>query len=154
MPIHDHWKCDVHRRMLWSSVVLSALVGCNVRAGEELSTPSAAQEIEGKNYRVQLALEGKDTAVKITITPTAPWVLKTSTPLAIGLECTEGCTVGKSELNASDIVDPNADAKTVRTTLRAAPGHHRLDGELSFFLCSDEVCKRQSDDVTYAFDVP
>lgn len=143
-------------KSLLGLVTLTCLA-CDARASEaEGPERLVVPEITGKDYTIQVSLNIDDesaNAVAITIEPKAPWVLKTTTPLAIALECTEGCTLEKPELNAKDIVDAKTSAKTVRSPLTVQRGRHRLDGELSFFLCTDEICRRQTDDLTYAFDV-
>ncbi|MEM6730910.1 MAG: hypothetical protein AAF658_05105 [Myxococcota bacterium] len=149
--------------------VCALVIGCSTQAptsanatGPELSGDSpaavATRQSSGKEYSIAVQLaatqvkSGDPTAVTITITPQAPWVLKTTTPMKIQLECTDGCDITKARLSAKDIDDAEASAKSVKTQLKASSGKHRLDGDLSFFLCTDEICKRQTDDLTLSFD--
>ncbi len=135
--------------------VVAIALGCTAE-----STPADAttRQSAGKNYRVEVSLApdspkaGEGTDVLITITPEAPYVLKTSTPMKIVLECTDGCDLEKKKLTAKDIQNGESTAKAVATTLKARSGRHRLDGDLSFFLCTDEICMRQTDDLTVAFE--
>ncbi len=140
------------------SLVTITCFACDARASEASASNATVvpAEITGEDYTIQVSLNIDDESantVAITIVPKSPLVLKTTTPLAIALECTEGCTVEKPKLDAEDIVDAKTSAKTVRSPLKVRRGRHRLDGELSFFLCTDEICRRQTDDLTYAFDV-
>lgn len=140
------------------TLTLCALLAtaCNARA--ETAEPASVTQDSGPQYTVNVALDpvspksGEDATVTITITPLAPWVLKTTTPMKVTLECTDGCAVDKDKLTAKDIVDPKSEPKSVATTVKASSGAHRIDGDLSFFLCTDEICKREKDDVTLTFD--
>ncbi|MEO1173134.1 MAG: hypothetical protein AAFX94_13950 [Myxococcota bacterium] len=138
-----------------SLLVLTA-AACNAHA--ESADPTSISPGTGPEYSVDVALNptspksGESAEVTITITPVAPWVLKTTTPMKITLECTSGCSVDKTKLTAKDIVDPDTQPKSVSTSVKAAAGTHRIDGDLSFFLCTEEICKREKDDVTLSFD--
>lgn len=135
--------------------VLAVALGCT---SESSSADAATRQSSGKSYRIDVNLAsekpeaGKHTEVVITITPEAPYVLKTSTPMKIALECTDGCELEKKKLSSKDIKNPKSEAKAVVTKLTATSGKHRLDGEMSFFLCTDEICMRQTDDLTVAFE--
>lgn len=130
-------------------------LGCTA---ESTPADAATRQSTGKEYRIDVSLApqspkaGEGTRVLITITPEAPYVLKTTTPMKIQLECTEGCSLDKAKLTAKDIADPESKAKAVTTQLTAKSGKHRLDGDLSFFLCTDEICARKTDDLTVAFE--
>ena len=136
------------------AITLVAL-GCTA---ESTPADAATHQSTGKEYSIEVSLApktpkaGEEARVVITITPEAPYVLKTTTPMKIQLECTEGCSLDKDQLTAKDITDPNSKAKAVATELTAKPGKHRLDGDLSFFLCTDEICARKTDDLTVSFE--
>ncbi len=91
---------------------------------------------------------GSEARYAITISPKAPWVFKTTTPLKIVLTASNKVKLAKSELDAKDILDPDAVPKSVTTTFTAgAKGEHKITALLTFFLCTDEVCKRYSDKI-------
>lgn len=95
---------------------------------------------------------GAQAELKITITPFAPWVLKKETPFAIALAPSDGVTLTKKAMTAKDFVDPNAPAKTIKTALVAsAPGAQKVAADMSFFLCTEVMCKRMKNKLEVNF---
>jgi hypothetical protein len=127
-------------------VVVTMLFACEGKSGEP-QVPVA-----GRDYRIdvgpKVVTTGAAAACEVTITPQAPWALKIETPFSARLEADPGLTVAKTQLDKADFVDPKASAKTVRTSCTAsAAGDHQLRANLSFFLCSHEICKRMQEQV-------
>ncbi len=129
-----------------------ALAGCSARAE---NAPAA------KSYTLAAAVTPPAPKVNeagqwtLTITPTPPWVLKVETPFTATLKPSPGVTVDKSSLRAADFVDPKSAAKSLRTGFVASSaGDHVITTELTFFLCTDEICQRQKDSVAVRFAVP
>ena len=129
-------------------VLLVALfaVGCTVHAEEK-----------GKVYTVD-AITTPDTVtagnaaeLKITITPKAPWVLKTTTPMKVTLEASDGVKLAKKKLSNKDIIDAKSKAKSVKTGFESDPGDKKIDAKLSFFLCTEEICQRYTDKAQLSF---
>ena len=90
----------------------------------------------------------------LTITPKAPYVLKTSTPLTVSLKPTATVRLDKATLKGADIVDGNSAAKTVRTGFSAnAAGDAGISADVTFFLCTDAICQRFKDAVQTRFKV-
>ena len=142
--------------MTYRSLAIFAIVlGCS---SESIPADAATRQSAGKQYSIQAELAsptptaGENIELLITITPEAPYVLKSTTPMKIALECTEGCELTQSKLTAKDIKDEETEAKSVATVLTARSGKHRLDGDLSFFLCTDEICERKTDDLILSFE--
>jgi hypothetical protein len=135
------------------ALALLAAGACNARAEGE--GPSAE-----KGYTLTAAVDPtppkKDAraAWQVTIAPKAPWVLKTTTPLTVTLKPSPTVKPEKATLKAEDIVDGTTEAKTVRTGFVAtATGDASLDADLSFFLCTDQICQRFKDSVKVGFKV-
>lgn len=97
---------------------------------------------------------GSDAELMLTITPKTPWVLKTTTPLKIILEASDGITLAKKKLSNKDILDAEPKAKSVKTTFKAnAAGPQKISADLTFFLCTDEICQRYTDEAELAIQV-
>ena len=133
-------------------VVMCSAVACSAHAEDSVATE--------KSYLLTPATEptplsvGKSCQYKITIAPKSPWVLKTVTPLKADLKATDGIKLMKTTLTAADIVDPKPSAKTITTGCEAQKkGAQTIAAELSFFLCTDQICQRFIDKVDLALDV-
>jgi hypothetical protein len=161
------------------AITFVALLGCNDSKPQEVAPPAdvpeaseAAQaptvatatapteESGEKNYTVNTSLDpdslgaGQEAELKITITPKEPWVLKTQTPFRAKLSCGSPCNVSKDVLTAEDMVDPKSAEKTVSARLSSnAEGKHKVDADLQFFLCTDEICQRYTDKTAAEFEV-
>jgi hypothetical protein len=112
------------------------------------ATPSEPSSEPAKDYTLNVvtpvqAAVGAPTEIVLTITPKAPWALHTETPFSANLSATTGLSLAKARLDAKDFLDPKADSKSVKAAVTATvAGEHTLSAELSFFLCTDTVCKR------------
>jgi hypothetical protein len=134
---------------LW---LLVMAVGCSARAEDK--------KPEDKPYTLTTAAEpspvatGKPCAYQLSIAPKAPWVLKTATPLKVKLAATAGLKLDKSALTWDDVVDAHSEVKAVRTgCLGAAKGEQKVDADLTFFLCTEEICQRYADKVALPVQV-
>jgi hypothetical protein len=120
-------------------------------AGAANPPAPAAAKPEAKDYVLTVtapppAAPGGSAEVVLAITPKAPWVLKLDTPFSATVSAPAGLTVEKARLDAKDFVDPKAETKAVKAVVRAdTPGEHTVTTELSFFLCTDVMCKRLKD---------
>ena len=140
-------------KLAWWLVIMTA-GGYTARAAEDKAE-------KAKPYQLQVASEPATVAVgataqyRLTITPQAPWVLKTTTPLKAKLKPSAGVSLAKTTLTAKEIVDPNSVAKTVATNFSATKsGAQRIAAEVSFFLCTEEICERNADTIDLAVTVP
>ena len=86
---------------------------------------------------------GKSGACSLTITPKGKQTLKTNTPFKAMVKGSDGVTVSKDKYTAKDFVDEKAAAKTIKTEFTASKsGEGAVNADLTFFLCTDEICKR------------
>ena len=86
---------------------------------------------------------GKAGACALTITPKGKQTLKTSTPFKAMVKGSDGVAVSKDKYTAKDFVDEKTPAKTIKTEFTASKaGEGTVNADLTFFLCTDEVCKR------------
>ncbi len=131
-------------RSTWT--VALVLASCQARAndGDDATTKKP------ESYTVAAATDPvavtKDTPANyaITITPKAPWVLKSETPLKISLAPSEGVEVDKATLTAADLEDvAEGGSKLLKTAVAASSaGEHTIAADLSFFLCKADICQR------------
>jgi hypothetical protein len=90
----------------------------------------------------------------LTIAPREGWVLKTQTPFKATLKAGDAIKLSQTRFSAKDFADPGAAAKTIKAAFEAAAaGSQRIDADLSFFLCTAEVCQRFTDAVGVQIDV-
>ena len=99
----------------------------------------------------------------LTITPKDGWVLKTDTPFKAKLASHENLDLPKAKFIAKekgfvwtskDFVDAKATPKTILTSFTAkVAGPYSLNADLTFFVCSDTICKRQKDAAKCNFEV-
>ncbi|MEZ4272452.1 MAG: hypothetical protein R3C68_13800 [Myxococcota bacterium] len=134
------------------------LVGAVVFSAALLSPPSARAETA--EYTIDASVNPnplqKDQAatLALTIKPQGSWVLKTETPFRVVLKAPKGVTLKKDQLSAKDIVDAKSADKTVLAPFTSKQsGKHEITAELTFFLCSDEVCQRHKDTAKAVFTV-
>jgi hypothetical protein len=142
-------------RLLPLAVVL--LFACEAKTGEPGHAPASSGPVlpvAGKDYRIELSAPkemsvGVASDCVLTITPAPPWALKAETPFSVTLAPGPGLSVSKTHLDAKDFVNPKTPAKSVHTACVAAQsGARTLSATLSFFLCSDEICRRMTDKLT------
>ncbi|OGQ78837.1 MAG: hypothetical protein A2289_11545 [Deltaproteobacteria bacterium RIFOXYA12_FULL_58_15] len=145
-------------KAIWTlALALSVIAGCTARAGESVDDAEATKD---PGYTIATVVapapvkKGTEAKLEITITPKAPWVLKTSTPLKINLAASAGVKLDKTTLKADDIANPDGTAKVVGTALTAeSTGEKSIHGDLSFFLCTDQICQRFQDTTETGFVV-
>ena len=92
------------------------------------------------------AKAGADAACLLTITPKSGWTLKTNTPFKMEVSSTEAVKLPKTKFTAKDFMDAKDPNKKVNAGFKATKaGKHDIDAKLTFFVCSDSICKRQKD---------
>ncbi|MEE8408615.1 MAG: hypothetical protein V3T05_03325 [Myxococcota bacterium] len=134
-------------------IIVLFTVGCTAHA-----------ESKEKVYSISTATlpeaitTGSDAEFKLTITPNAPWVLKTTTPLKIILEASDGIALVKKKFSNKDIVDEKSDeesdAKSVKAPFKAnARGQQKINADLTFFLCTEEICQRYTDEAELSLQI-
>ena len=117
--------------------------------------PSHAQE--SPPYAIEFSISPKavDQAgaeLKLTIAPKNGWVLKKQTPFKVTLSPSDGIRLGQSTFDSKDFTDPEAKSKTIGTKIqRESPGPKKISANLSFFLCSAEICQRFTDKAELSF---
>ena len=95
---------------------------------------------------------GKAGACALTITPKGKQTLKTNTPFKAMLKGSDGVTPAKDKYTAKDFVDEKTPAKTIETEFTASKaGEGTVNAILTFFLCTDEICKRYKADAACGF---
>lgn len=116
------------------------LSGCTARASEDAS--SAAYDLSAAVTSGPVKA-GTPATYQITITPKGEWVLKTTTPYKAKLSSSAEGEFAKGELTAKDFDDPKTKAKSVTATFTPkTKGDATLAADLTFFLCTDEICQR------------
>ena len=89
---------------------------------------------------------GTESQCKLTITPKGERVLKKETPFKAMLSGSEGLEIPKTKYTAKDFVDPKTPHKTIQTTFKSTTaGAQVLKADVSFFLCTAEICQRYKD---------
>ena len=95
---------------------------------------------------------GKAGACSLTITPKGKQTLKTNTPFKAMVKGSDGVAVSKDKYTAKDFVDVKTPEKTIKTQFTAAKaGEGSVNANLTFFLCTDEICKRYKADAACGF---
>ena len=95
---------------------------------------------------------GKAGACALTITPKGKQTLKTTTPFKAMIKGSEGVTPAKEKYTAKDFVDEKTASKTIETEFTPAKaGAGTVNANLTFFLCTDEICKRYKADAACDF---
>jgi len=137
------------KRVLLASLLVT---GCTAQAGDH-----AGQYTLTPATTPATIAQGNQGQFKLSITPVAPWVMKTTTPMKISLSASDGISLSHNKLTNKDILkegDGHNAIKTVATSFQSKSGGEQTIGaKLSFFLCTDEICKRFSDKLTYSFKV-
>lgn len=137
--------------VLRTAALVTALAwSCSVRAEDPIGKPY----VLAPNANPAPVAVGKPCNYQIAIKPVAPWVLKNSTPLKVKLATTEGLKVGKDTLTAADLVEDQSKAKAVATSCEGLkPGINSVNADLSFFLCTEEICQRYTDTTQLSVEV-
>ena len=82
----------------------------------------------------------------LAITPKSGWTLKTNTPFKMEISSTPVVELPQTKFTAKDFVDAKEANKRVNAGFKATKaGKHNIDAKLTFFVCSDSICKRQQD---------
>jgi len=110
------------------------------------SLPALAGE-SSKDYELKVnhpssVTAGQDTAYAITIVPKGEWKLKDTTPFKVILHTSDGVRPKQIKFNAKDFKDGEGSARGIETTFIAPSGHHFIEAEMAFFLCTAEICQR------------
>ena len=107
---------------------------------------------EAQPYALTASTVPKEVAVgtaaqyQLSLAPKPGWVLKTVTPFKVGLSGSDGLKLDKTKFASSDFVDPKTDTKVLQTGISAlSPGKKTVTADLSFFLCTPELCQRFTD---------
>jgi len=101
----------------------------------------------------QTAKAGTDAACVLTISPKSGWTLKTNTPFKMEVSSTEEVKLPKAKFTAKDFVDAKDPNKKINAGFNATKaGKHTIDAKLTFFVCSDSICKRQKDAAVCSVD--
>jgi hypothetical protein len=138
-------------RLVRVTALLTALAwSCSVRA----------EDPTGKPYVISPSANPAPVAVckpcnlQLAIKPTAPWVLKNTTPLKVTLATTEELKVAKPTLTAADLIDAPDASKAVASECEGVrPGATKVNADLSFFLCTEEICQRYTDKAELSIEV-
>ena len=120
-----------------------------------LTGVARAEDKPAKGYEITTALDpasvasGGSTKLVLNIAAKAPYVLKNETPFKAVLTTTPGLTLAKGEFTSKDFDDPKAPAKSISTAVTAAAkGPQQITADLTFFLCTEQLCERFKDKVT------
>lgn len=154
--------CDVHAEQPKAKAPVPPAPAAAAAPAQQPVPPAEPPKPEPpavpKDYELKAAIvpesvsAGQAARYQLTITPHAPWVLKTETPFDVRLSASNGVTLEKAKLTAKDFADPKAEAKVVASGFSAPAGTgHNIVADMSFFLCSQEICKRERDKVSVTF---
>lgn len=139
-------------------VALCALCATTLIAASP--TARAGEQVEPKTYQLSASVVpaplpmGATGTYTLTVLPEPPWVMKAETPIDCVLKPAAGLAVEKARLSNKDLVDPKATAKSVTTRVTGkTAGRHALEAEISFFLCTQDLCKRSRDVVRIEVEV-
>ena len=144
---------------MWRNLLVLSTLTTILVLGSQLRADDGKKEGD-RPYIIAPAAEpapvatGKPCQYRLSITPKAPWHLKTTTPLKVQLASTAGLKLTKTTLTWQDAAESTGDAKAVQTGCEGAKaGMQKVDADLSFFLCTDEICQRQTDKVSLPVQV-
>ena len=99
------------------------------------------------------AKAGTDAACLLTVTPKTGWTLKTQTPFKMEVSSKADVELPKTKFTAKDFVDAEEPNKKINAGFKATKaGKHTIDAKLTFFVCSDSICKRQKGAAVYSVD--
>ena len=122
------------------------------------SSSSAETKEEKPVYEISFAPEGaiktgQSGVCKMKIKSIGDWKLKTTTPFKANLKASPKLDMPKKDYSAKDFSDKSENPRilTIGFTSKKA-GTHNIEGTLSFFLCTNEVCKRFKANSTCTID--
>ena len=120
-------------------------------------TPPAAPPPEfdlAINHAPMILVAGTPATLSVTITPHAPWQLKTTTPFAATFSSPAAIEFKQNKYTARDFTDAKAPAKTITATfVPKEAGEHKVGVDVMFFLCSEQVCQRHKEIKEYVLPV-
>ena len=123
------------RTLIFFSILLSGSLAMAAEDTSELY--DLVYQVEGN------VASGKAGACSLTITPKGKQTLKTNTPFKAMVKGSDGVAVSKDKYTAKDFVDEKTPAKTIKTEFTPSKaGEGSVNADLTFFLCTDEICKR------------
>jgi hypothetical protein len=86
---------------------------------------------------------GEPGRCSFTIRPHLPWTLTPNTPFVGSVTATAGLELLKAKLTSKDFADMKPADKTLIIPFNVHElGTQRVTTELSFFLCTEQVCQR------------
>lgn len=134
------------------SIFISTIL-CLATPGTAAFAADNTADIYNLSYEAQGDIaSGKAGACALTISPKGKWTLKTNTPFKAMVTGSDGVNVSKEKYTAKDFASEKTPAKTINTEFTAAKaGAGTVNANLTFFLCTDEVCKRYKADAACAF---
>ena len=113
-----------------------------------------------KSYRISTAgstaevKAGGTGTVILAIEPVAKVHVHPQAPLKITLESTPGLALAKTQLGHKDAVDPKAEGPRFEVPFTAtAAGKQEAKAKLDFFVCSDQWCVKQTQNVVVPVNV-
>ena len=139
------------QRPLLTLALLTFALGCNAKAQANGESQDGAEKPASSNEAYDLAVSvepgphtaGAEGAYRVTITPKGEWVLKTSTPFKAKLTASDNVTLAKAELGVDDFDDPKSAAKSASCSVKlGGAGPATVNADLSFFLCTEQICQR------------
>ena len=146
--------------MKYAAIVASFVVLALTSARAETQSESIP-EAKPKDYDLTItqtpaaAVAGQQARITVTIQPHAPWTLKVATPFEASFQGTTGVALEKTKLSSKDFLDVKTPEKAIGVTFTPEQkGEHVISGELSFFLCTDQVCQRFKESVQHKLLVP
>lgn len=121
---------------------------CTLLAALALQAPDATEV--AKDFDIQFSnastpiKSGVDSQLVITIVPKNSWIVKSTTPLNITLSATPAVKFTKTKLDTKDLLpEQKPPTETVGVTFSAPQkGAYTIHADMSFFLCTEQVCQR------------
>jgi hypothetical protein len=126
-----------------ATLFLSLSLYACVALAEEAPAPKP------KEYDIQAKLDPAAVAPNasakyvLTIAPKAGYKFKVETPFQATLAPSGDLKLAKTAFTSKDFDDPKTDAKSISTTVTAgAAAQQQITADVTFFICSDELCQR------------
>jgi hypothetical protein len=135
---------------MWRSIVLGVCLAGSTAHAQEAETKLP----EIKDYEISVNVD--TTALKMgdagrcsfTIHPRLPWTLKSNTPFEGTVTATSGLELLKAKLTSKDFADLKPADKTLVIPFNVHElGLQRVTTDVSFFLCTEQVCQRYKETV-------
>lgn len=129
------------------SVAAVALFIFSAQPSIGADAPKKEEPLYGLSFDAPKAAKtGAAAACLLTITPKSGWTLKTNTPFKMEISSNAAVELPQIKFTAKDFVDAKEPNKRINTGFKATKaGKHDIDAKLTFFVCSDTICKRQKD---------